>query len=271
MHTTAPLPTPWRPSPLIVLSIALHLAALVAIVADPPGWRAPAVVIVANHMLLTAIGLWPRSTLLGANWTRLPDAARLRNEVAITFDDGPDPEVTPKILELLEAHRVHATFFCIGSRVAAHPELCRDMIRRGHAIENHSTTHRWHFSLLGFRGMERELEGGQRAVTTATGQAPLFFRAPAGLRNPLLEAALARAGLKLATWTRRGFDTRDRDADAVLRRLVRNLGRGDILAIHDGNAARTKSGEPVVLVVLPKLIAAIRDAGLRPVTLRSAL
>jgi peptidoglycan/xylan/chitin deacetylase (PgdA/CDA1 family) len=266
-----PIPTPWRPTPLIVFSILLHVAAIIAIVAEPPAWRWPAFAIIANHLLLTVIGLWPRSTMLGPNWTRLPDAASARNEVAITFDDGPDPDVTPKVLDLLESLRVPATFFCVGSKVVQHPELCRDMIRRGHAVENHSASHGWHFSLLGLRGMERELDAAQRAVAATTGQAPLFFRAPAGLRNPLLEAALCRLGLRLASWTRRGFDTRDGNADAVLRRLLRGLRRGDILCVHDGNVARTKSGEPVILVVLPRLIEAIRAAGLSPVTLRSAL
>ena len=271
MHATNPVPIPWRPAPLLVFSIVLHVVSIIAIVADPPGWRLPAFAIIANHLLLTAIGLWPRSSMLGPNWTRLPDAASARNEVAITFDDGPDPDVTPKVLELLEEHRVAATFFCVGSKVERHPELCREMIRRGHAVENHSATHRWHFSLLGLRGMERELDAVQRVVATATGQPPLFFRAPAGLRNPLLEAVLCRLGLRLASWTRRGFDTQDGDADAVLRRLLRDLRRGDILCVHDGNAARTRNGEPVVLVVLPRLIEAVRGAGLSPVTLRSAL
>jgi peptidoglycan/xylan/chitin deacetylase (PgdA/CDA1 family) len=256
---------------LLVFSVLLHAAAVVAIVLNPPEWRWAAFAVIANHLLLTVIGLWPRSRMLGPNWTRLPDAASARNEVAITIDDGPDPDVTPKVLDLLDAHSVCATFFCVGCKVEAHPELCRDMIRRGHAVENHSASHRWHFSLLGLRAMERELEDAQRAVATTTGQQPLFFRAPAGLRNPLLEAALCRIGLKLASWTRRGFDTRDGDAEAVLRRLLRGLGRGDILLVHDGNSARTKGGEPVILVVLPRLIAAIRAAGLRPVTLRSAL
>jgi peptidoglycan/xylan/chitin deacetylase (PgdA/CDA1 family) len=270
---SAPIPSPiaWRPAPLIVFSILLHLIAIGVIAIDPPNWRWPLAAIIANHLLLTAIGLWPRSRSLGPNWTRLPAASSARNEVAITIDDGPDPDVTPKVLDLLDAHRVAATFFCVGSKVERHPELCRDMIRRGHAIENHSANHRWHFSLLGIRGMQREVEGAQRIVTATTGQAPLFFRAPAGLRNPLLEAALARIGLKLASWTRRGFDTKERDPELVLRRLLRGLARGDILLVHDGNAARTKAGEPVILVVLPRLLEAIRAAGLKPVTLRSAL
>ena len=100
--------------------------------------------------------------------------------------------------------------------------------------------------------------------------APKFFRAPAGLRNPLLDPVLQRLGLQLASWTRRGFDTVNTDAAAVLTRLTARLTAGDILLLHDGHAARSPGGRPVVLDVLPALLAAIHERGLRAVTLRQA-
>src|SRR5438552_3255123 len=112
MPATRPSPIAWRPTPLLVLSLLLHVVAIVAVVVDPPDWRWPVAAIIGNHLLLTVIGLVPRSRMLGPNWTRLPDAASARNEIAITIDDGPDPDVTPKVLDLLERHRVTATFFC---------------------------------------------------------------------------------------------------------------------------------------------------------------
>jgi len=99
---------------------------------------------------------------------------------------------------------------------------------------------------------------------------PGFFRAPAGLRSPLLEPVLHRLGLQLASWTRRGFDTVRNEPSEVLGRLCRNLAAGDILLLHDGHAARTPTGAPIVLEVLPPLLAAIAQAGLRPVTLAEA-
>ena len=266
-----PVPGTWRPSPLVGLSIAVHIAALAAVVISPEEWHLALGAIVLNHLLLTAVGMWPRSRLLGSNWTCLPAGAAQRNEIAITIDDGPDPDVTPKVLDLLERHRVQATFFCVGTKAERHPELCREMIRRGHAVENHSANHRWHFALLGLSGMCREVQAGQDALTAMTGRPPRFFRAPGGFRNPMLEAALCRFGLQLVSWTRRGFDTHEGDPDVVLRRLLRGLAGGDILLIHDGNAARTAAGNPVILVVLPQLLEAVRRAGLRPVTLREAL
>ena len=124
---------------------------------------------------------------------------------------------------------------------------------------------------MGVRGFVRELRLAQETLTRITGRAPQFFRAPAGLRSPLLDPALNRTGLQLSAWTRRGFDTVDHDADKVARRLLRKLGAGDILLLHDGNAARTARGVPVILEVLPRVLDAIRAAGLQPVTLCGAL
>ena len=109
---------PWRPAPLIRGSVALHLAAAGAALARPQWWPWALSAVVADHVLLGAVGLWPRSKLLGPNWTRLPEAGGAA-AIAITFDDGPDPDVTPRVLALLDEHRARATFFCVGERGGA--------------------------------------------------------------------------------------------------------------------------------------------------------
>jgi peptidoglycan/xylan/chitin deacetylase (PgdA/CDA1 family) len=191
--------------------------------------------------------------------------------VAITIDDGPDPAVTPRVLAQLEEHRVQATFFCVGERVERHAELAREIVRRGHAIENHSQRHRHNFSLLGPGGMRAEIVRAQDSISRITGSSPRFFRAPAGLRNPFLEPVLESLQLRLASWTRRGFDTVRGDADMVYQRLANPLRGGDILLLHDGNAALTAAGQPVILSVLPPLLEALRVRGLTPIVLRAAL
>jgi peptidoglycan-N-acetylglucosamine deacetylase len=265
----APRAPALRLSPLIRGSLWLHAGTALALVLRPRLWPWGLGALVADHLVLTAAGLWPRSTLLGPNWTRLPERTGKR-QVAITIDDGPDPEVTPRVLDLLEASAARATFFCVGERVRRHPQLCRDIVRRGHAAENHTERHLHRFSLLGPTGMADEIRCAQEAIAAATGDAPRFFRAPAGLRNPFLEPILARMQLQLVSWTRRGFDTVNRDADAVLRRLTTPLSSGDILLLHDGHAARSATGAPIVLDVLPRLLDATRAAGLETVTLRDA-
>src|SRR5271170_2392837 len=102
----------WRPSPLLAASAAVHLGALAALIARPRAWPWSLSALLANHVVLAAAGLWPRSQLLGPNWTRLPlRGAPAPCGVAITIDDGPDPEITPRVLELLEGYGACATFF----------------------------------------------------------------------------------------------------------------------------------------------------------------
>ncbi len=261
----------WHPSALIRVSVAVHAVALAGLVIAPGHWRWALGAVIANHLLLTAVGLWPRSQWLGPNWTKLPAAATARNEIALTIDDGPDPLVTPQVLNLLDKYAVHATFFCIAGRAAQHPQLCREIVRRGHAVENHSLRHRHNFSLMGPGGLARELQSAQDTLSGICGQQPVFFRAPAGLRNPFLDPVLARLGLKLASWSARGFDTRVSDAKRVNKSLQRGLRAGAILLLHDGHAARTADGTPVILEVLPSLLESAKAAGLRLVTLREAL
>jgi peptidoglycan/xylan/chitin deacetylase (PgdA/CDA1 family) len=248
---------------------AVHLGAVVAALLRPGLWPWSLSALVANHAVLSAVSLWPKSDWLGPNITELPESCD--KVVAITIDDGPDPEVTPQVLELLDQSKIKATFFCIGCKVLRYADLAREIVRRGHSIENHTQRHRHNFSLLGPKGMSREIGAAQDSIEKVTGSAPRFFRAPAGLRNPFLDPVLAHHGLKLASWTRRGFDTVNSDADSVLRRLTHSLHGRDILLLHDGHAARGGAGRPVILDVLPRLAAAVQSQGLGTVSLRAAL
>ena len=264
--------TRWRPTPMIAGTLGLHGAAALGVVLGPDEWIWWAIACIAgNHAVLTALGLWPRSTLLGPNLNRLPTNAVARGEIALTFDDGPDPEVTPTVLDLLDEHGAHATFFCIAENAASHPELCREIARRGHMVENHSSGHQVTFAMLGLGGIRKEITAAQRTLSGLTGKPPRFFRPPAGLRNPLLDPVLHDLGLRLVSWTRRGFDTREQDPARVTALLLRDFAAGDILLLHDGHSARTSTGAPVVLEVLPRLLDAARHRGLRPVTLAQAI
>lgn len=271
VHAQAAARTRWRPNAFLQGSAALHAAALGGAALAPELWPWSLAAVAANQAALLAGGLVPRARLLGPNMTRLPAAAAARGEVALTFDDGPDPEVTPRVLAHLERAGVRASFFCVGGRAQRHAALVREIVAAGHAVENHSLRHRHDFSLLGPRRYLREIGAAQETLAALAGSAPRFFRAPAGLRNPFLDYALARLDLALVSWTRRGFDTVSGRAEDVARRLTRGLAAGDILLLHDGNAARTPEGAPVVLEALPRLLQALSRANLRAVTLREAL
>ncbi len=252
-------------------SVAVHVGAVAATAMNPHIWPWSLGAVAANHGIITFAGLWPRSSLLGPNWTRLPSQAAEQNAVAISIDDGPDPATTPRVLDILDANAAKATFFCIGQRIERHRALAREISDRGHAIENHTFRHPNYFSLLGPKAMALEIVRAQDIIASVTGVTPRFFRAPAGLRNPFLAPLLRRFDLQLASWTRRGFDTVNGNADVVYRRVTRNLASGDILLLHDGNAAKEASGAPVIYDVLSRVLRDLASRGLRPIVMRDAL
>jgi len=261
----------WKPALAIKLFFLVLVSAIALTFWKPVLWPWTVGLVFAFHLGLTIAGLLPRSTLLGPNITRLPDDAAQRGEVSITIDDGPDPVVTPQVLDILDRYQAKATFFCIGRQAEKFPELCREIVRRGHAIENHSLSHYWYLSLLDPWSIHREVSEAQKVLSNICGETPKFFRPTAGLRNPALEPVLAHCNLKLCSWSKRGFDTRVDDPDAVLRSLTRDLKGGDILLLHDGNAARSSEDKPVILDVLPRLLDSLDQAKLHSVTLCAAL
>ncbi|WP_341318277.1 polysaccharide deacetylase family protein [Paraburkholderia sp. IMGN_8] len=255
---------------ILTATAAWHVAVLAGWLLAPSAWPWWLAAIFANHAIFTVAGLLPRTSLLGPNWTRLPAGAHNADAIALTIDDGPDPEVTPQVLDLLDAYGVRATFFCIGAKAQRYPALAREIVARGHALENHSQVHVHTFSVTFPGALTREIDAAQRTFEELGGERPLFFRAPAGLRNLFLEPVLQKLDLRLAAWTRRGFDTRERDPQVVAARLLDGLAARDILLLHDGNAALTVEGKPVILAVLPRVIDAVRRQKLRFVTLREA-
>jgi peptidoglycan/xylan/chitin deacetylase (PgdA/CDA1 family) len=253
-------------SPFLKASFALHVAAVPALAIAPHRWPWIVGALLADHYATIASGLLPRSALLGPNLTRSA-AAEAAGGVVLTFDDGPDPVVTPAVLDALDARNASATFFCIGERAARHRELAAEIALRGHRLENHSFTHRNAFFFHRPATLDREIVGCQEELERASGRKPSFFRAPAGIRSPLLQGALVRNGLRLASWTRRGFDTVSRDPASIASRLTSELRAGDVILLHDGACRDRRERDTVVLAALPLVLDAIEAAGLRAMPL----
>jgi peptidoglycan/xylan/chitin deacetylase (PgdA/CDA1 family) len=249
-------------TPAVAISLVLHGAGVVALAVDLDSWRWVVALLIANHLVLAAGVFAVRSRLLGPNLARLPAAAAERGKVCLTFDDGPHPELTPKVLAILERHQAKASFFCIGEKAQAHPEIVREIARRGHSVENHSFRHSYAFAFYGLARLRRDIEAAQATVAAITGRAPRFFRAPAGFRGPLTDLVLKRAGLRYVSWTRRGFDGVSTDAARILARLTSGLAAGDVLLLHDS--------APVSLAVLPALLEEVSARGLASVSLPAA-
>jgi peptidoglycan/xylan/chitin deacetylase (PgdA/CDA1 family) len=255
----------------VTASIGLHGIGLAALLASPRSWELVVAAVVANHLGIGVAGMFPRCGWLGPNLTRLPEARAREKLIALTFDDGPDPEVTPAVLELLERAGARATFFCVGNRAEVHPELVASIRAHGHGVENHTYSHPNGFALRGPRRMASQIEQAQDAIERSGGGRPRLFRAPAGIQNPWLGSVVARAGLSLVSWTRRGYDTVTRDSARVAARLGRGLRAGDILLLHDGSSARDDGGRPVVLEALQRTIESMNAIGLRSEALHRVL
>ncbi|PZR09025.1 MAG: polysaccharide deacetylase family protein [Azospirillum brasilense] len=256
----------WHPPPAILASMLLHGAAITSLAVAPQHWSWLLQGLVANHAALGLLGMHPRSRMLGRNLWRLPPASRIRGEVALTFDDGPDPEVTPRVLDLLDEAGAHASFFVIGREARRCPALIREIRLRGHSVENHTFSHPLFLAARGPMAHRREILMAQEAIREAGGD-PRYFRAPLGLRSPLLYPALDTTGLLHVSWTHRGADGLVRSADRVLKRFA-DTRAGDILLLHDG---RQRHGQTAVLEMLGPLLRQLTAKGLRSVSLPEVL
>ncbi len=203
-----------------------------------------AAVFVASTAPVAALALWFGPDALLAYHLFVPQAQGLvrvhrrfatpRPEVWLTIDDGPDPEDTPRLLELLAAHRAHATFFVIGENAAAHPGLIRAIAAAGHEVAHHTHTHPLaNFWCASPARVGRELDAGLEALRAA-GVSPTRFRAPAGIKNLWLARALAARRLTCVGWSARGLERWPGDAEVVATRALRRLAPGAILLLHEG-------------------------------------
>jgi peptidoglycan/xylan/chitin deacetylase (PgdA/CDA1 family) len=187
------------------------------------------------------------------------------DRLALTFDDGPDEEFTPKLLELLAQYDQRATFFVIGHKVKAHPDLVRRIVAEGHELGNHTLGHTWHLALWSAQRIAAELEQASALIEEVAGRRPALFRPPAGVLSPRIAAGARAAGLRLVGFTVRSGDGSPLvSARRALRRLRRGLRPGAILVLHDGVVGDRR---PTSLDVLPRLCEEMTQNGLRSVPL----
>jgi peptidoglycan-N-acetylglucosamine deacetylase len=209
--------------------------------------------LLAAHAAVLYPTLSPNSQWWGPVVTRL---ATTEPHVWLTIDDGPDPDDTPSILDLLDSHEARATFFVKGSLASKHPELIREIVNRGHEIGNHSHTHpSASFWCLWPSRLAREIDTATEAISEAGGGRPARFRAPVGMKNFWVHPLLAKRGMRLIGWSDRGWDTVSRDPGRVTERLVRNLRPGAILLAHEGAAVTGHRGVDVLRELLPRISA----------------
>jgi len=179
--------------------------------------------------------------------------------VAITFDDGPCEKRSEEILEILRKHNCSSSFFLIGNRVKANPELVEMMIKDGHLIGNHSLSHSNFFPLFRSSRIQREVEECNRLLEAAGSSPVRFFRPPFGVTNPNVARGIKNTGMQVAGWSIRSFDTKNQAAEKVVKRILKRLKGGEVILLHESSEH--------ILEILVQLLPAIAEAGLNCVSL----
>ncbi len=189
--------------------------------------------------------------------------------VSLTLDDGPHPDFTPHVLDILDRYGAKACFFCLGWRVERHPDLVREILARGHEVGNHSDRHLFWMSLLGPAATRREIAAAQERFRRAAGVVPRYYRQPLGLLNPFLGWALSKENLTLVGFSLLARDNRPFAPAEIAAEVGAALRPGRILAMHDGLANRPHDRRSVD--ALPLILDEFRARGYQVVPLGELL
>jgi len=170
----------------------------------------------------------------------------LEREVALTFDDGPDPELTPQILELLKKYNAKATFFCIGSKIIGNEDLLRQLHHEGHSVGNHTYEHSIWFPIWAVSKMKQSIIKTDEIIEHVIGEKPKLFRPPFGVLNNLIAVAIKGLKKKCVGWTIRTKDT-CRTPEEVMRLIKAKIRPGSIVLFHDTNVHIIKELEQTLI------------------------
>lgn len=205
-------------------------------------------------------------------WRRVPglEAVPVAAGVALTFDDGPDPEGTPPVLAALGALGARATFFVLGRHVGERPDLAREIVARGHEVALHGMEHRRHDKLSASEA-ERELGAGIEAIAGATGERPRWYRPPFGASSPTLAAVCETLGLRLAYWSAWGQDWEESTPARIAALVRRGLQPGAVVLLHDSARYAQRAAADATADALPLIAAEASAAGIELVSLSGAV
>jgi peptidoglycan-N-acetylglucosamine deacetylase len=227
----------------IVTAIALTALVLCSVIFWESGYVAYVLCgIVVLYVWVTAYG----SYNIEANYFVNSINTGKAKGVALTFDDGPDPETTPRILSILKELNVKATFFVIGKKVEVYPDLLRQIDEEGHIIGNHSYSHSFVIGFFSTKRLAADMAKCNEAISAAIGKTPVFFRPPFGVTNPRYVAALKENGLQSIGWSLRSFDTRAKNKYQLIDKVISNLRTRDIVLLHDNIPVTVSALEDIV-------------------------
>ena len=204
----------------------------------------------------------PRRAFLGkVHWRGDPAG------VALTFDDGPHPEYTPRVLETLDRFQAKASFFVIGKYLQRYGDLAAAASRGGHLVANHSFHHFRAMSFFSGEKIRQEVLRCQEEVEKWAGYRPRFYRQPAGFRNPRVFAILKELGMSLVGWQAHALDNLVNEPSVIARRIVKSVRPGGVILLHDGWDRDGKQDRTPTLEALPFILQGLKDRGLEFFTL----
>ncbi len=225
---------------------------------SPTSWLVAELIVLSAFLLMIWGVLDVNSSLWAPTLWRVPGVSA----VALTFDDGPDPDFTPRVLEILARKKVSATFFVVGVHARVNADLLREIDRQGHLVGNHSFSHSSSINFALHERLTREVNACNEVVEAAIGKRPRYYRVPQGFKNPAVGDVMRKLGMNCVGWQVRGFDAMRSDASAIARRLVRKAKAGGILLLHDGSCLRGAQDRSATLEALPVIIDGLRARGL---------
>ncbi len=240
----------------ILLAVVMGLNFYVSV----PWWGFTLVIL--SWFLITLGG----SFFIGWNYhmTSLHANKNIRdNQIALTFDDGPHPDFTPKVLDLLNKYRARATFFCVGRNIEEYPTLFSRILAEGHSVGNHTYGHSRAFGFFGTEKVIDELNRTKEIIMKLSGQETKLYRPAFAVTNPMIERAVKHLGLYSIGWNIRSLDTTMRTGPQILKRITSRISKGDVVLLHDTSQ---KS-----VVVLEQLLLFLQDENLQSVTVDQLL
>ena len=180
-------------------------------------------------------------------------AATDKKEIAISFDDGPAVNHTPKILRLLQQENIKATFFCIGNRIAGNENILKQIKEDGHIIGNHSYSPHFWFDMFSSKKMLQDMKAMDDELKRVTGLQPRLFRPPYGVTNPNLKKAIINGNYIPVGWSVRSMDTVIKEEEKLLKKINRSIKPGAVFLFHDTSKT--------TLNVLPAFIKEVKNRG----------
>ncbi|MCX2678345.1 polysaccharide deacetylase family protein [Galbibacter sp. EGI 63066] len=190
------------------------------------------------------------------------NAAVDENVVAITFDDGPNPKFTPKVMDVLDKYNAKATFFCVGKHIKSHPELFKTILSKGHSVGNHTFSHDKFFGFFNANKVIEELQDTDAIVKETAGLDMKMYRPVYGVTNPSIKKALKTTEYQPIGWSVRSLDTTGKSADAVFRRVTKGISKGDIVLLHDASQKTVEVLERLLLFLSEKEMKSVTVDGL---------